>query len=409
LGSTSSATADGPGIECGFSGDGTQNDVWYGFTAPNGSLTIETSSTGVGSIDTQIQVLAGCGGLILGCDEDGGFSLASLLSFGCGDLNPGQFYYIQVDGYNGQDVNFNLSLTSEPCPAPANDLSCNATELNCGDFISGTTVGATVDTRCGLGGDRLGVWYVLDIDTPSEVTLETCFSGTNFDTDFSVFTGSCSDLACFTGFSDDGYLDGDLNCEFTTWAAGGAGAVFSADPGTYYIMVHAFDAGSAGDFELSVSCETTETISINGAVNWNSSCGNRAADLDLYDAGTTNFVANYPVTVDSDGNFTTTVNENGSHDLYLKVDGYLSKVQNGISLAAGSNTVNFGSITPGDITGNDAIGIGDFSGISSAYGTDAGDPGFNDLADFNCDGSINIQDYSSFSSNYGSVGDQAGL
>ncbi|MCA1761930.1 MAG: hypothetical protein LC664_02875 [Flavobacteriales bacterium] len=155
--------------------------------------------------------------------------------------------------------------------------------------------------------------------------------------------------------------------------------------------------------------EDSEGAVVDGSVNWNSSCDDRAAELDLYEAGTANFVASYDVIVDTDGNFSVAVSETGSHDLYLKVEGYLSKVQNGVVLSAGANAANFGTITPGDLTGNNAIGIGDFSGISSAYGTDEGDPGFNVLADFNCDETINIQDYSSFSSNYGSVGDQNDL
>ncbi|MCA1761928.1 MAG: hypothetical protein LC664_02865 [Flavobacteriales bacterium] len=549
LGTTFSATPDGPEIECGFGGDGTQNDVWYRFLAPNGSLAIETSSTGIGSIDTQIQVLDGCVGTVLGCNEDY-FGLESFLAFDCGDLNPGQLYYIQVDGFNGDNINFNLSLSSDACPVPENDLPCNATTLNCGDLVSGTTVGATPDAKCGFAAERLGVWYVLDIDNPSEVSLETCFEETTYDTDISLFTGTCGDLECFTGFSGDGYLDGDFDCEFQTFAAGGEGAVFNAPEGTYYILIHGFTALGAGNFELSVSCEplpppndsacdaievscgdvvsgtnmgatsdficsggvdrpgvwyelnidtesevsletclpgtdfdtdisvftgscsslncfdgfngtgyldgvsscefnswaaggpdgvftaspgtyyilvhgfsntqignfelsviceSIEDNAISGSVNWNSDCGSRDATLELYETGTSNFAAGYTVIVASDGSFSATVNESGLHDLYLKVDGYLSKVQNGIMLSAGSNAVNFGSITPGDLTGNDAIGIGDFSGISSAYGTDSGDAGFNPLADFNCDGSINIQDYSSFSSNYGSVGNQNGL
>ncbi|MCA1807287.1 MAG: hypothetical protein LC687_05505, partial [Actinobacteria bacterium] len=187
------------------------------------------------------------------------------------------------------------------------------------------------------------------------------------------------------------------------------GGEFAVESGeTYWIMIDGFGTLS-GNFELSLTCEFDDEVSIDGSVNWNSNCGERAATLELYEAGTANFVASYDVTVDADGNFSAAVSETGSHDLYLKVDGYLAKVSAGVEIALGSNAVDFGAITPGDLTGNNSIGIGDFSAISTAYGTDEGDALYNELADFNCDGSINIQDYSSFSSNYGSVGDEPGL
>ncbi|MCA1799887.1 MAG: hypothetical protein LC650_01150, partial [Actinobacteria bacterium] len=145
------------------------------------------------------------------------------------------------------------------CP-PANDLSCDAIAVECGSVVDGSNEGATPDERCGFGGERLGVWYVLELESEQIVSLETCLGQTNFDTDLSVFSGSCDDLTCFEGFSGDGYLDGDSDCEVQSWAAGGEDGVFTAPAGTYYIMVHGFGASTSGDFTLSVSCEPSEPV-----------------------------------------------------------------------------------------------------------------------------------------------------
>lgn len=300
-----------------------------------------------------------------------------------------------------------LNDDCECIATPANDLPCNAEVLECGDVTSGSNVAASVsEDFCNFSVSSGGVWYQYTATGDGVVTIETCLEGTDFDTDSHVFTGSCDELSCYSGYGGEGYVDGDSGCEFTSWSTGGEFPVESGE--TYWIMINGFGT-LTGNFELSLTCELDDEVSIDGSVNWNSNCGERAATLELYEAGTANFAASYDVTVDADGNFSAAVSETGSHDLYLKVDGYLAKVSAGVDIALGANAVAFGAITPGDITGNNAIGIGDFSGISTAYGTDEGDSAYNELADFNCDGTINIQDYSSFSSNYGSVGDEPGL
>ena len=132
--STIAATPDGPEMGCAFFGDATQNDVWYSFVAPEGVLTIETSPLGEDAEDdTQMQVLDGCDGAVLGCSEDEGEGLASLLVFECGDLTAGETYFIQLDGYNGVEFEFNLSLSVEDCPSctPASELNAEVIADDC--------------------------------------------------------------------------------------------------------------------------------------------------------------------------------------------------------------------------------------------------------------------------------------
>ena len=113
-----------------------------------------------------------------------------------------------------------------------------------------------IASTCNFG-ERSGVWFLFNSETEVEVSLETCNPGTSFDTDLSVFTGTCGDLTCFSGFNGGGYIDGQSSCQFAAWAAGGPNAVFTAEAGVdYYIFLHGFGTGPTftGSYELSVSC-----------------------------------------------------------------------------------------------------------------------------------------------------------
>jgi hypothetical protein len=78
-----------------------------------------------------------------------------------------------------------------PPPAPANNLVCNATSINCGQTIAGTTVNATntgtgENQTCGTIQTTGGVWYVV-AGTGGSMTASLC--GTAWDSKISVFSG----------------------------------------------------------------------------------------------------------------------------------------------------------------------------------------------------------------------------
>jgi hypothetical protein len=131
VGDNTAATADGPAMDCAFFGDAVQNDVWFSFVAPeNGNLTIETYEVdGSDFNDTQIQVLASCDAdTALACDEDGGPSLLSTIELACGEYEAGLTYFIQVDGYSGDDGEFGIIIT-------ADDSICDPVEPGeCADY-----------------------------------------------------------------------------------------------------------------------------------------------------------------------------------------------------------------------------------------------------------------------------------
>lgn len=126
-GDNTNAAPDGPLMNCAFENDDLQHDIWFSFVAPEtGILKIETSySVPIELSDTQIQVMDACGegAEVIGCDEDGGEAVYSLIRLGCGAYIPGEMYYIQVDGYNGEVGTFNISITSEICENSA--MSCS--------------------------------------------------------------------------------------------------------------------------------------------------------------------------------------------------------------------------------------------------------------------------------------------
>jgi hypothetical protein len=88
--------------------------VWYTFTTPanEAQVTIETFNNGGGNNDTQIAVYeGGCGGTLVGANDDKIGNFMSLLVFPCGALLPNTTYTLMVDGYNGISGGFDLSIS----------------------------------------------------------------------------------------------------------------------------------------------------------------------------------------------------------------------------------------------------------------------------------------------------------
>lgn len=143
-----------------------------------------------------------------------------------------------------------LSLLALVCwglngQAQANDLCAGAFPISSGQTISGTTVGATVDspsglTTCGTSITAPGVWYFI-VGNGGPLTASTCNQAT-YDTKISIFSGTCGTLAC-EGGNDDG-----AGCSgFTSEAS------VNTTPGTlYYILVHGF-LSTSGSFDLTAT------------------------------------------------------------------------------------------------------------------------------------------------------------
>jgi hypothetical protein len=193
-----------------------------------------------GTYDDVVTENCECVGIEYDCLE-----LEANIGDACDDLN---------EGTENDTVNENCACIGTVIPdAPENDLACNATEIFCGDLIIGSNVAATNSaSKCNGSTGGNDVWYSFTPEENMTVTLETCQEGTNFDTDLSVFTGSCDELVCFSGFGGNGHIDGSFSCEFASWASSGS---FDAVAGvTYTIQLTGYGSSNSGDFALSISC-----------------------------------------------------------------------------------------------------------------------------------------------------------
>ena len=73
----------------------------------------------------------------------------------------------------------------------------------------------------------------------------------------------------------------------------------------------------------------------------------------------------------------------------------------------GVAAVDFGVLTPGDASGNNAVDILDYSILAMIYGDCSGPPDWDRRADFDCSGCVDILDYSLLATHYGETGDTA--
>ncbi|MCB0638794.1 MAG: T9SS type A sorting domain-containing protein [Lewinella sp.] len=131
---------------------------------------------------------------------------------------------------------------------PANDLCANAEDIDCGETLSGTTIGATFDGvgTCSTSNTAAGVWYHF-VGTGTVVTVSTC-NQASYDTKISVFSGSCASLNCVDGADDASGCSG-----FTTELS-----IPTANGEDYYVLVHGFGSVT-GNFSLSLTCADPPT------------------------------------------------------------------------------------------------------------------------------------------------------
>jgi hypothetical protein len=129
--------------------------------------------------------------------------------------------------------------------SPENDV-CDKSELIIpgGNSILGMTNQAIVDDVIPCTGRSLspGLWYSVK-GTGSGLKVSTCGSVTDFDTQISVYTGSCDTLQCVA--SNDDTVNGE--CGLGQSVAG----FFGDDGVVYHIKVHGFRS-AMGIFELEI-------------------------------------------------------------------------------------------------------------------------------------------------------------
>ncbi len=150
-------------------------------------------------------------------------------------------YLIMVEGADSESGNFSLEVT---CETPVeNDVCEDALPIACGETITGSTDGATVDSAPACSSVPItapGVWYSFTDDSGlvTDYTISLCDS--DYDTKVSVYTGTCGDLVCETANDDS--------------CGSQSEATFQGDGNTtYYILVNGF-GGAIGNYSLNVAC-----------------------------------------------------------------------------------------------------------------------------------------------------------
>jgi hypothetical protein len=258
-GGTFSGTTSGTGslgASCGFSTDAPER-VFLWTPATSGTATIQTCGAGT-SFDTVIYARGGsCTGTELGCNDDActigdGTSHGSRIT---PSVTAGQPVVIVVDGYRGLAGNFSLTVTPPagsgtlpPPPPPTGGGGSCATPTvipAAGGSVSGTTSGTSaLAGSCGTSGtspERVFAWTPARSGT---ATIQTCGSGTSYDSVVYVRGGSCAgpELGCSDDVCDVNGLPHKGSRLSTPVTAGT----------TYYIVVDGY-AGRSGAFTLNVT------------------------------------------------------------------------------------------------------------------------------------------------------------
>jgi hypothetical protein len=177
---------------------GTNDDVWYKFTATNTSHRVTLSNVS-GSTDMAMAAYSGsCGSLVqVLCSDPNTMNLTG--------LTIGQEYKIRVWTYTSTattNATFDICVGTPP-PPPAND-DCSAAvtltvnpDYSCGVTATGTTQSATPSTEtapsCAASGTNDDVWYKFTAtNTAHRVTLSNVSGST--DMAMAAYSGSCGSL-----------------------------------------------------------------------------------------------------------------------------------------------------------------------------------------------------------------------
>ena len=83
---------------CGPAGGGFFNDVWFSFT-PSSTGIFSASTCNQANFDTRIDILDGCGGTLLACNDDDDDACGNLTSYVEFSGVAGQIYLIRLGAY----------------------------------------------------------------------------------------------------------------------------------------------------------------------------------------------------------------------------------------------------------------------------------------------------------------------
>lgn len=299
----------------------------------------------------------------------------------------------EVDGISGT---YNTSCECVPDPS---NLPCTATALECGSSVSGTTYNATpsgIPSPSCATGSLNDVFYTLDVVPGAEYTVSV--NGSDYDGVLVVYSGDCAGPYTQLGCSDSGFIENIAETVVFTVAT------------AQTVLIRTYDWSTTnGSFTITVSCVNENAANLNGTVNWNSNCDDRAGTVTLYTPNTATVVETYNISVASDGTFSISNLPTGSYDILVIVQGHLAKGFEDVEIAVGENNFAVGTIRNGNVNNDNAVNIFDLSVINMSFNKAEGQSNFNPLADLNCDGAVNVFDISILNASFNKVGDAAPL
>jgi len=93
----------------------------------------------------------------------------------------------------------------------------------------------------------------------------------------------------------------------------------------------------------------------------------------------------------------------GTHDITITSEHTLTNIKRGVTITAGTNTEDMGTLLEGDCNGDGTINISDFGILAVAFMKSEGQEGFDARADFDRNGIVNISDFGLLAVNFMNV------
>jgi hypothetical protein len=138
-------------------------------------------------------------------------------------------------------------------------------------------------------------------------------------------------------------------------------------------------------------------------------CGGRNYTIRLFEPGTTNLVQEVGGTVSSDGSVSNGLQNFGTYDVFIQVEGYLQKGLANIPLLTPNPVVAAPELMGGDLQGDNLINIEDFIIFTNSFFSETGEADYDIIYDLNCSGGINTADFDILRVNYFEQGDEPPL
>ena len=127
--------------------------------------------------------------------------------------------------------------------------------------------------------------------------------------------------------------------------------------------------------------------------------------VDLYQVGAATPSFSFTPTLNAAGEFTIAGVDPEAYEVAVKSANTLAVVDATITLGAGPNAVDFGTLLAGDANDDNAVTALDFSALAATFNLATGESGYDAAADFNGDDAVTALDFSLLATNFNVSGE----